>query len=127
MNYDVRLKKLHKFYCPHCYNTFYSDSCSHDDLGFCVTCKECGGSFDINIDKYMIAEKKCDRCEYKENCELLLYMVAPCECETKIIVPNDVLEPIQYKYQNALTGKFDDKPLEPYYLYNPFAWDYYNN
>lgn len=71
-------------------------------------------------------KEKCKNCQYKTNCEIILYMIPPCECKIERVFRSDILEPIKYRYQNAITGKWDDEPIDPYYLDNPFMWHYYN-
>lgn len=46
------MKSLDKnFICPHCEHQFYSEWVSIDELGWHVSCPECGGSFDIDVPK----------------------------------------------------------------------------
>lgn len=40
--------------CPHCGKIFEFHGASKDKLGWCVTCPECGGSFDIDIEDYAV-------------------------------------------------------------------------
>ena len=66
---------------------------------------------------------ECTYCEYKTNCKLGLYAVSPCECETIIIRPLDVFAPVRYAYQNPITGKMQETPLDLYYVANPFMYN----
>ena len=66
--------------------------------------------------------EECSTCEYKENCKLNLYVVNPCDCIITHTVPS-FFEPTIWKYQNPFTGKYENKPIEPYYIKNPFMYE----
>lgn len=64
----------------------------------------------------------CHECEYKDNCKLGLYAVPPCDCVTEHTIPS-FFEPTVWKYQNPITGRMESKPIDPYFIKNPFLWD----
>lgn len=76
------------------------------------------------IEKRYTYMKNCKSCEYKENCKLGLYAVSPCELQDKTIRSfTDLFAPVVHKFQNPFTGKFQDFPVDEYYIKNPFMYE----